>query len=163
MAPSADESPKPATLVARGASPPLLTDACALGKQRYLFSSRCREMWGSDDGSATVCGPAASARPTMSNVCLTRRWCHWVAWNSHCFICQSMNDLSAAPITCRSVKLLTERVTNIEQYLRDISDRDRVGRLSPKFRDARHDSIAESDGSKGTRSPARLSLDIYFI
>ena len=48
----------------------------------------------------------------------------------------------------RSVKLLSERVTTIEQYLRDMSDRDRLGRLSPKFRESHQDSLDDSDMSK---------------
>ena len=50
----------------------------------------------------------------------------------------------------RSVKLLSDRVANIEQYLREASDRDRVGRLSPKFRDSRQNSLVDSDQSRCT-------------
>jgi len=50
----------------------------------------------------------------------------------------------------RSVKLLSERVTAIEQYLRDASDRDRLGRLSPRFRESRQNSLDDSDISKCT-------------
>jgi hypothetical protein len=48
------------------------------------------------------------------------------------------------------MKQLSERVSHIEQYLRDASERDRMGRLSPRFRETRYDSLADSDGSKGT-------------
>jgi hypothetical protein len=47
-----------------------------------------------------------------------------------------------------SVKLLSERVTAIEQYLRDAPDRDRLGRLSPKFRESHQTSLDDSDVSK---------------
>ena len=50
----------------------------------------------------------------------------------------------------RSVKRLSERVSYIEQYLRDASERDGIGRLSPRFSQTRPDSLAESEGSKGT-------------
>ena len=40
------------------------------------------------------------------------------------------------PLTAfRSVKLLSERVATIERYLREVSNRDVLGRLSPKFKD----------------------------
>ena len=48
------------------------------------------------------------------------------------------------------MKLLSERVTNIEQYLRDISDRDRPGRISPRFRGSPQISLDGSDISKCT-------------
>jgi hypothetical protein len=46
------------------------------------------------------------------------------------------------------MKLLSERVATIEQYLRDVSDRDRLSRLSPRFRESRQDSLDDSDMSK---------------
>ena len=46
------------------------------------------------------------------------------------------------------MKLLSERVTTIEQYLRDVSERDHLGRLSPKFRASRQNSLGDSDISK---------------
>jgi hypothetical protein len=46
------------------------------------------------------------------------------------------------------VKLLSDRVTTIEQYLRDASDRDRLGRLSPRFRESRQGSLDDSDISR---------------
>src|SRR5208282_5472795 len=41
-------------------------------------------------------------------------------------------------------------VTTIEQYLREASDRDRLGRLSPRFRESRQGSLDDSDISKCT-------------
>jgi hypothetical protein len=56
----------------------------------------------------------------------------------------------ATDLICfRSVKRLTERVANIEQYLRSASDRDRPQHISPKFKEARQPSVDDSDGSKG--------------
>lgn len=48
------------------------------------------------------------------------------------------------------MKRLTERVANIEQYLRSASDRDRPGHISPRFKEARQPSVDDSDGPKGT-------------
>lgn len=46
------------------------------------------------------------------------------------------------------MRLLSERVTTIEQYLRDASDRNRQVRLSPRFRETRQNSVDDSDISK---------------
>ena len=48
------------------------------------------------------------------------------------------------------MKRLAERVTTIEHYLRDVSERDQHGRLSPKFRESRQNSVDDSDISKCT-------------
>ena len=48
-------------------------------------------------------------------------------------------------LTIRSVKRLTDRVANIEQYLRMASDRDRPGHISLKFKEARQPSIDDNN------------------
>ena len=50
----------------------------------------------------------------------------------------------------RSVKTLSDRVLNIEQYLKAASDRDRPHHIGLKFKEMRRTSSEESDGSKGT-------------
>jgi hypothetical protein len=53
----------------------------------------------------------------------------------------------------RSVKTLSDRVLNIEQYLKAASNRDRPHHIGLKFKEMRRTSSEESDGSKGTFLP----------
>lgn len=49
----------------------------------------------------------------------------------------------------RTVKTISNRVLNIEQYLKAASDRDRPHHIGLKFKEMRRTSSEESDGSQG--------------
>jgi hypothetical protein len=96
-------------------------------------------------------------RVIIRNVYLTHKWFQWVVLNNLCFICLSSGTSFLSYLMVRSMKRLTERVANIEQYLRTASDRDRPGHISPKFKEARQPSIDENDTKSTGTFPSRAN------
>jgi hypothetical protein len=86
-----------------------------------------------------------SVRVIIQNVSSMPKWFQWAVSSNPCFIFPSSGNSMTKGLTIRSVKRLTERVANIEQYLRTASDRDRPGGISPKFKEARQLSIDENN------------------
>jgi len=149
---SEGECQRPAMSVENGKQPePLCVSSGAnigrgTGRRRFDLGPQ-RE--NTDFGSATVYGHVGFANRIIWNVSLMPKWCLWALWSNRCSISPSINRLSNHYLlVCRSLRLLSERVANIEQYLREVSDRDGHGRMSPRFKEIYQSSTLESEASK---------------
>jgi hypothetical protein len=58
----------------------------------------------------------------------------------------------------RSVKHLSERLSNIEQYLRTASNPDRAGHIGPRFKEIRDSSVDIPDNAKCNLCQASLTI-----